>query len=98
MKKLKKLVHISQSRWVFATILMCVTWNKIWVLGFNNLRYVMEDKFLYIGVLGGWMFVWVFWITIFIFIGWHFTGLAPRIAKAVPEYKEYIQDDNTRRS
>ena len=73
--KLSNLVKLSKISWVFATVFSCVTWMKIVALAFNTTHYVIEDTFIYLGVLGGWLFIQFFFLAIIIAFGWHMQWL-----------------------
>lgn len=83
MNKFKTLVQTSQFLWVLATILMVVNWLRIWDYAFSNNYYVIEDKFIYIGILGGWLFVGFFYLTLIIFGGYFIIKGIKIIAKGV---------------
>ena len=83
MNKFKTLVNISVCSWFVATTLMIFTWLRIVNYAFASVHYVIEDKFIYIGVLGGWLFVWLFYGALIFLAGWYVIGFIYRIKKDV---------------
>ena len=85
--KFNKLVKASQYSWVVATFLMLLTWLRIWQYAFSHTYHVIEDKFIYIGILGGWIFVGLLYGAIIFFSGYYIIGLIVRLAKEVNDAK-----------
>ena len=85
--KFNKLVKVSQYSWVVATFLMLLTWLRIWQYAFSHTHHVIEDKFIYIGVLGGWIFVALLYGAIIFFAGYYIIGLVSRLSKKVNDAK-----------
>lgn len=83
MNKFKALVKVSQYSWVVATFLMLLTWLQIWTYAFSHTHHVIEDKFIYIGILGGWIFVGLFYGALILLSGYYIIGLIVRLAKSV---------------
>lgn len=79
MNKFKTLVNISICSWVIAIILMLFTWFRIWTLVFATTNYRIEDTFIYIGVLGGWLFVCVFYVALIILAGYFIIGIIKKL-------------------
>jgi len=73
--KLSNLVKLSKISWIFATVFWSVAWMKIVALAFSTTHYVIEDSFIYIGVLGGWLFIQFFFLAIIIAFGWYMQWL-----------------------
>lgn len=91
MSKFKTLVKVSQFSWVVATFLMLLTWLQIWTYAFSHTHHVIEDKFIYIGILAGWIFVGLFYGAIIFFAGYYIIGLIKRISDVLVSEGE--QDD-----
>ena len=70
MNKFKALVSFSKFSWIVAIVLMSVNWFRLWDYAFRNTHHVIEDKFIYIGILGGWIFVGFFYIAIILLVGY----------------------------
>ena len=83
MNNFKILITISKFSWFVAIALMLVTWIQMWNSGFANIHYIIEDKFIYIGILGGWLFIWFLYFTIILFAGYFILKLINIIADNV---------------
>lgn len=70
MNKLKTLVVVSRYSWIVAIVLMLFSWLRLWSSAFANIKYQIEDSFINIGVLGGWLFIMIFYTSIILFAGW----------------------------
>jgi len=88
MNKFKILIKISESLWVVAIILMSVNWIRLWDTAFKNTNYIIEDKFIYIGILGGWIFVWILYLFLIIFVGYLILKVIEIISSSVSEAKK----------
>lgn len=69
MNKFDILVNVSKCTWVTATVLMVLTWFRVWQYSFAYTHYVIEDNFIYIGVLGGWLFISIWYTALIILAG-----------------------------
>ena len=88
MNKFKTLVKVSQYSWVVATFLMLLTWLRIWQYAFSHTHHVIEDKFIYIGILGGWIFVGLFYGALIFLAGYYIMWLIKKISDAVVSQEE----------
>lgn len=69
--KLDKLTVVSKSLWAMATILMVLNWINICNFAFRTYYHYIDDTFLYIGILGGWLFIEVFYVAMIILFGFY---------------------------
>lgn len=81
--KLSNLVKLSKISWVFATVFSCIAWMKIVTFAFSTTHYVIEDSFTYIGVLGGWLFIQLFYLALIIAFGYYMQWLINKIYASV---------------
>ena len=88
MNKLKTLVTVSKYSWFVAIGLMLFSWLRLWTYGFSTTNYQIEDKFIYIGVLGGWLFICIFYIALVLLAG-------SFILKAINNLEHYVLGKNS---
>lgn len=83
MNKFKVLVSVARHSWVLATVSLFVSWLVLWNDVFIMLQYEIDDTFIYIGVLGGWLFVWVFYGASILILGYFMIRAIGIIEKCV---------------
>ena len=59
----------------------------VFAYAFSNVHYVIEDKFMYIGVLGGWLFIWIFYPAIILAAGYFILRAIKSLANSVDDAK-----------
>lgn len=70
MNKFKVLVDISRHLWILATVFMLVNWITFFNDIFVMLQYEIDDSFIYIGILGGWLFISIFYGACILVLGY----------------------------
>lgn len=77
--KLSNLVKLCKISCIFATVFSSLAWMKIVMFAFSKVHYVIEDNFIYIGVLGGWLFIQLFYLALIIAFGYYMQWLINKI-------------------